>query len=125
MEEDDSEKDRQFDLKEISSYLQQFFQNPVVTVFLNTVKSTAKDKLLCIRQFTEKVLQMCKKYFFHHSFIPEVKYISLLNGNRIPESRFQVTGNLIHEFSVIEMFKLCKDAQNLQLFRYLWANWYQ
>ena len=125
MEEGDGEKDGQFDPEEVPSYLQQFFRNPVVTAFLNTVKSAAKDKLLCTRQLAEKVLQMCRRYFLHHPFIPEVKYTSLSDGNRIPESRFQVTGNLIHEFSVMEMFKLCKDAQNPRLFRYLWANWYR
>ena len=110
MEEGDGEKDGQFDPEEVPSYLQQFFQNPVVTAFLNTVKSAAKDKPLCTRQLAEKVLQMCRRYFLRHPFIPEVKYTSLPDGNRIPESRFQVTGNLIHEFSVMEMFKLCKDA---------------
>ena len=52
MEEGDGEKDGQFDPEEVPSYLQQFFRNPVVTAFLNTVKSAAKDKPLCTRHVT-------------------------------------------------------------------------
>jgi len=103
-----------------------------VIAFLSTVKRAAKDKdnrlaPLCTKQLAEKVLQMCRRHFLHHPFIPEVKYTSFpgLDGNKTPESRFQVTGDLIHEFSVMEMYNLCKNSQNPRLFRYLWANWYR
>jgi hypothetical protein len=123
----------QLDLEEIPAYLHYFFARSGVRVFLDTVKSAVRDKSdrlppICTKQLADKVQNMCRRHFLRHPLIPEVRYTEprhLQDGDNPPIDICKVTADNIHEFSVIEMYNLCKKENNPRLFRYLWTNWYR